>query len=188
MELASEPYARRRFTADDVMRMLAAGVLHEGERVELIEGELIVVNPQGPHHASLTVHLHRMLERAYGADHHVRDHSPVAGTTDSTPEPDLAVVRGEPLAFSERLPGPAEVRLVVEVSHSTLAIDRRKARTYAKSGYETYWLIDVEARQVEVRTGPMPDGAYAKTEILTQDASVTAPGTASSLRVSALLP
>ena len=107
MELATKSYQRRRFTADEVMRMVETGVLYHGERVELIAGELLVMNPQGATHSSLTVHLHRVLQRAYGSAHHVRDHSPVVGTTDSIPEPDLAVVPGEPLALSSRQGRPS---------------------------------------------------------------------------------
>jgi len=186
--LAEERYDLRRFTADEVMRMVESGVLAEDERVELIEGELIVVTPQGPAHSSLTVVLRSRFERAYGARYHVRDHSPVVGTADSIPEPDLAVVRGDPREYLQRLPGPADVELVVEIAQSTLGADRRKAGVYARAGYGCYWLIDVAARRVEVRTGPTQDGVFTRTDVLSADATVTPPGTTTALPVAELLP
>ncbi len=187
MNLVAETYARRRFTADEVMRMVETGVLREDERVELLEGELVVVTPQGPIHSNLTAKIHRCLEGAYGAGHYLRDHSPVAGTNDSIPEPDVAVVRGDLQSFFARLPGPADVPLVVEVSQSTTGIDRRKADIYAQAGYSAYWLIDVDARRVEVRTAPR-DGVYTKTEIVGSDGGVALPGVGTVLPVTELLP
>ena len=163
--------------------MLEIGVL-AGERVELIEGELLVMNAQGPVHATLTVRLRRALEKAFGDEFHVRDHSPVAGTVDSIPEPDVAVVRGAPEDFSTRHPGAAEVPLVVEVSSSSLNLDRRKAGIYASVGYATYWIVDVAARRIEVHTSPK-GGVYTKTEIVADDGDVVASGR--TLRVSSLL-
>jgi hypothetical protein len=89
MESAIDRYPRRRFTADEVMRMVETGVLHDDERVELIQGELIVVRPQGPVHSSLVSLLRDALHTAYGGGHHLRDHSPVIGTVDSIPEEHL---------------------------------------------------------------------------------------------------
>lgn len=165
--------------------MLDAGVLHDDDRVQLIDGELIVMNPQGPVHATTTVRLRRALEAAFGAGFHVRDHSPVAGTLDSIPEPDIAVVRGEPDAFAARHPGVAEVCLVVEVADSSLRLDRRKASIYAAVGYPAYWIVDVDARRIEVHTAPK-DGVYTKTEIIGQEGAVTAGG--QTLTVTSLLP
>ena len=53
----------RRFTADEVMRMLELGVLHEDEPVELLEGRLVVVSPQSPAHRSTTVKIRRLIDR-----------------------------------------------------------------------------------------------------------------------------
>ncbi len=188
MVSSAQGYDTRRFTADEVMRMVDAGVLSPDERVELIEGELVVVTPQGPVHSTLTVLIHAVLQRAYGGGFHVRDHSPVAGTVDSIPEPDVAVVRGDARSFLAALPGPADVILVVEVAHTSLAMDRRKASVYASAGYETYWLLDVESRRLEVRVGRTADGLFTKTEIFADDAEVILPGTSSAVRIADLLP
>ena len=101
---------------------------------------------------------------------------------------DVAVVRGHPRDFLSRLPAPADVVLVVEVAHSSLVMDRRKAGVYAKAGYDTYWLVDVEARRLEVRNGLTADGLYTKTEIFSDDAEVALPSTSALVRVADLLP
>ena len=163
-------------------------MLDEGPNVELLDGELVIVNAQGPIHSSLAVHIHRVLERLYGDEHHVRDHSSVRAGPYSLPEPDVAIVRGEPFAYTKRLPGPKDIVLVVEISDSTLHRDRRKADIYAAAGYVNYWLVDVDARRLEVRTKPQKDGLYAKIDVLSEEAEVSVPGTKKSLKVSALLP
>ena len=190
MQLAAETYQHRRFTADEVTRMVETGVLREDEQVELVEGELIVANPQGPTHRSIAVILHAAVERAYGAGHHVADHSPVAGTVDSIPEPDVAVVAGDARAFLSCFPGPADVKLVVEIAFSSQSIDRRKAAVYAKAGYAHFWLLDVAARRLEMRALPQADGVYAKTEIVDDAADVALPGAPAGarLRVADVLP
>jgi Uma2 family endonuclease len=171
--MVAEHLGTRRFTADEVWRMVETGVLHEDERVELIDGELIVMNPQGPVHATSAVRLHRVLETSFGPAFHVRDHSPVIGTVDSIPEPDVAVVHGELEAFAQRHPGPADVALIVEVSDSSLRLDRRKADVYATAGYAMYWIVDVIARRIEVHTEPK-GGVYTKTEVVGDDGTVRA--------------
>ena len=183
--MVAENQGTRRFTADEVWRLVEIGVLREDERVELIDGELIVMNAQGPIHASLTVILRGALEAAFGPGHHVRDHSPVIGTVDSIPEPDIAVVVGNVRAFLSRTPGPKEVPLVVEVSWSSLRLDHRKAHIYAAAGYATYWIVDVEARRIEVHTAPK-GGVYTKSEIIGDDGEVRAGERA--IKVADLLP
>lgn len=182
------PYETRRFTADEVLRMVETGVLVEGEKVELLEGELVIVTPQGPIHSALTARIRGLLERLYGDAFHVRDHSPVTGLADSLPEPDLAVVSGEPDDYFDALPSFEQVRLVVEIAVTSSAIDRRKARVYAAAGYETYWLLDVAAKRLEVRSGPIRDGDYADTKLVGHEAWVTAPGTSERVTVRQLLP
>jgi Uma2 family endonuclease len=185
--VSTDPFPRRAFTAEEVWRMVDVGVIQPDEHVELLQGELVVVTPQGPAHASLTTTLRTRLERAFGVGFHVRNHSPVVGTVDSIPEPDVAVVRGDPRTFVARHPDAGDVPLVAEVAKTSLAIDRRKAVVYAQAGYATYWLIDVEARQVEVRTEPH-DGLYTRTEVVAENGELAVPVVGGTVRASELLP
>ena len=167
--------------------MVEAGVLEESEHVELVNGELVVVNPQGPVHRTLTTIVRRLLEAAYGPGFFVQDHSPVAGTADSIPEPDNAVVRGEPRQFFGRHPGPADVVLVVEHAYSSLALDRTKANIYATVGYGDYWIVDPNNRRVEVRRAPK-DGLYTHTDIVDEHATLKLPQSDKTIAVRDLLP
>lgn len=185
--VSADTVTRRTFTADEVWRMVEAGVLRPDEHVELIQGELVVVTPKGPSHSSLTTVLHRRLEATFGASFHVRDHSPVEGTVDSIPEPDVAVVRGDPRGFLDRLPGPNDVPLVVEVAHTTLTYDRRKTDVYAAAGYACCWIVDVKGRRVEVRDG-LRDGVYTRTAIVGDDGALAVPGSTETVPVVDLLP
>ena len=154
--------------------MVETGVLDDSERVELIEGELLVLNPQGPIHAGLTQELRDVLLVAYGRGYFARDHSPVVGTPFTIPEPDIAVVRGEPRALRGRHPGPADVVLVVEISSSSRRADRRKADVYAQAGFGHYWIVDVERKRTEVRTAPK-QGVYLSVEMINFDVALALP-------------
>lgn len=188
VSLESNGSPRRPFTADEVLRMVETGILAEDEPVELIGGELIIVSPQGPAHSSLTALLRQHLEQAHANSHHVRDHSPVQGGAHSLPEADLALTRGAATDYLEALPGPTDVDLVVEISLTNQRLARKKAAIYAAAGYPTYWLLDVPRRRLELRSGPTPDGAYQRTELLAEDAHVALPTLDRSLRVAELLP
>lgn len=178
----------RRFTADEVLRMVQDGVLAEDEPLELLEGELVVVSPQGPEHSSVTEVVRRALEEASGPTIHTRCHSPIAADSHNLPEPDVAVVRGAARDYLGRFPTAGDVLLLVEISRTTQATDRAKAEIYARSGVPVYWLIDLAARRVEVRSEPLPDGRYARLETHQEEDRVQVPGAPASLTVRDLLP
>lgn len=134
--------ARHRLTVDDYDALIASGRLADA-KVELIAGELLAMNAQGPVHASLTVWLRRLVEAAYGGDFHVRNHSPLRATEFDQPEPDLALVRGEATKHAAH-PTGRDVVLVMEVSVTTVRDDRDKASVYARGGVPEYWLINPE--------------------------------------------
>lgn len=178
-------WPRRQFTAEEVLRMVEAGILDEHEPVELIDGELITVSPQGPRHRALTVRIRRTLERAFGPGHHVQDHSPIAAGPNSMPEPDVAVVRGDVDEFMERHAGGADLAVVVEISLTSQRFDRAKANVYARANVPEYWLLDVPDRRLYVYTDPAEDG-YHTVRIHTDADDVPVAGT--TLRVGELLP
>jgi Uma2 family endonuclease len=125
------------------------------ERVELIDGLLVTMSPQGSRHANIVARLATRLLPALLDHAEVRIQSPFAAGGDSEPEPDIAVV---PLADYWRN-HPANAFLIVEVSDSTLAKDRSiKTRLYARAGIAEYWIVDLEANVVEVRRQPQGDG------------------------------
>lgn len=147
---------RRRFTRDEYYLMADAGVFAPDERVELIEGEVISMAPQGPEHATIGDPLRDLLVAAFGEGYCVRAQRPLALGKASDPEPDVAVVRGSWRDYARAHPKTAV--LVVEVSQSSLAFDRRvKSSLYAASDIPEYWVVDLGRDLLEVYREPMPD-------------------------------
>lgn len=166
--------------------MVEIGVLREDEPVELIEGELIVMPPQGPLHSSRVGAISALLTRAY-VDRAVRSHSPIEAGTDSLPEPDCAVIAGSEERFATRHPRGSELVLAVEVARTSQAVDRGKARVYAAASVPVYWLVDLVSRRVEERTDPSADGDYRVTRLFTERDEIELPGLGRRVRVLDLL-
>jgi hypothetical protein len=56
--------AKRRFTADEYQRMGETGILCPDDRVELIDGEVVVKTPIGPRHNACVSSATRVFVRA----------------------------------------------------------------------------------------------------------------------------
>jgi Uma2 family endonuclease len=154
----------RRFTVDEYHRMIRDGYFADDEGVELLEGLIFEKMPRDAvHDAAVEIAL-ALLQAGVPAGWRVRPQC-AATTTDSEPEPDLAVVRGTPREYLTRHPGPSDIALIVEVSNSSVDRDRTlKATVYARAGIATYWIINLVDRQVEVYsrpTGPAPEPSFA---------------------------
>lgn len=134
-----------------------AGIFAPDSRVELIDGEIIEMNPIGWPHAGIVTTLTNLLVERYGEWALVSPQNPLHLSDVSMPQPDLVLVR----RVERRLdhPTPADVLLVIEVSDSTLAFDRRvKLPLYAKAGVVELWIVDVQAQRVEAYRGPASEG------------------------------
>lgn len=134
-----------------------------GIKTELIQGVVVDKMSKSPLHEYLIETLMMYLRQGLPAGFSIRKEGPLT-LADSEPEPDLSVVEGLPRDFIDAHPHHAE--LVVEVAVSSLAIDREKAGMYAATEIPVYWLVDAEARRVEVYTDPHEDG-YRQRQIHT---------------------
>ena len=151
------PLTLRRWRRDEYDRLIDLGVF-EGERIELIGGQLIVAEPQHPCHASSITVADYALRAVLPSGCIVRVQAPVSLDDESEPEPDLAVVLGLPADYRET--HPARPVLVVEVAKSSLPLDRdHKGSLYARAGIEDYWIVNLVDRVVEVYRDPSPDPA-----------------------------
>src|SRR5262245_36369622 len=110
---------KRRFTADEYQRMGQAGILRREDRVELIDGEIVAMSPIGSRHNACVNHANRALVRAAGDDAIVQVQGSVRLDFYSEPEPDLVLLRPQPHFYTERLPGPADILLIVEIAESS---------------------------------------------------------------------
>ena len=163
---------RRRFTVDEYCAMAEAGILKECERVELLDGEIIVMPPIGEPHEDGTTRLGGDLTYVLRGRALVRVQNSVRLDDYGLPEPDIAVV-GLRDDYHRHRPTPDDVLLLVEVSHTTLAFDREvKLPRYAAAGIPEVWIVNVRARQVEGYSDPV-DGAYRSRRVVTADGSIS---------------
>ncbi len=153
---------RWRFTVHDYHRMGEAGILHEDDRVELIEGELVEMAAIGTRHFSCVNRLNRLLVMSVGDEAIVSVQNPVRLDEHTEPQPDLTVIRTRD--YTESLPVPEDVLLLIEVSETTLAYDRGlKLQLYARAGIREVWIVDLPAETIERYTAPSGDG-YQRAE------------------------
>lgn len=146
------PIPTRRWTRVEYERMIDRGIFRDGERLELVDGLLVVKEPQGDPHAHAVDLVTAALRQAFGAGWLLRLHAPLALGGRSRPEPDVAVVPGGPRDYRR---APRTAALVVEVSDGRLAFDRtRKASIYARAGIADYWIVNLVDMVVEVRRDP----------------------------------
>jgi Uma2 family endonuclease len=166
-----EQTARRRFTVEEYHRMGEAGILREDERVELIEGDIVQMNPIGSLHAACVKVLTRLLGRSLGDDLLLDVQNPVRLDDGMEPQPDLAVVWSRD--YRESLPGPEDVLLAVEVSDTTLGYDRNvKLPLYGRAGIAESWIVDLPNGAIERHSDPSEDG-YRHMERAGQGRSLT---------------
>lgn len=150
-----------RFTRVQYEQMIEAGIFGEDDRVELIEGKIRPMGPQNrPHKIAVTKGLQALM-RICPDGHFVCSQIPIALGRDSEPEPDLAIVQGDPDDL-DGTEGDA-VRLIVEVADSSLEYDRgAKRRLYARHGVSEYWIVNLRDGQVEVFRAPQVDDYATK--------------------------
>lgn len=157
--LTRNPWVPRRpISVREYHLMGETGILHEDDRVELIEGEIVTMNPIGPGHAGSSNSLNRALVMAVGDHGVVAAGNPVVLDDYTEPQPDFTVLRPKPDDYSSGTPRPEDVLLVVEVADSSLRYDRLiKLPLYARHGIPEVWIVNVPARSIEVFRGPKED-------------------------------
>jgi Uma2 family endonuclease len=152
--LGTEPQPRS-WSKAEYHRLGELGFFHR-QRVELIEGELMVFSPQNALHGEIVDLVDDVLSQTFGAGYRVRCQLPVDPGQTTEPEPDIAVVAGSRRQFLTAHPTTAE--LIVEVADTSLAYDRgRKGSLYARAGVREYWVVNLVDNQVEVYRDPVPD-------------------------------
>lgn len=134
--------------------MIDAGTLGEDDPVELIEGALVFKMPKNPPHEASLGQIQDLFPSRLLPGWLLRLQAPIT-LSDSEPEPDATIVRGQRGDYRKRHPHADEVALVIEVANTTLPRDRgMKLRTYARAGVATYWIVNLVDRHIEVYTNP----------------------------------
>ncbi|MGH9226112.1 MAG: Uma2 family endonuclease [Acidimicrobiales bacterium] len=149
------PLVRYRFSVDDYHRMADAGVLGEGDRVELLDGEILMMAPIGDRHGWCVIKFTDVLVHGSQRRAWVSVQGPVRLGPWSEPHPDLALLRRSPRESPSGHPGPDDVLLLVEVSDTTLRFDRDfKVPLYAAAGVAEVWVVDLQSETILVFREP----------------------------------
>ncbi|NNJ27470.1 Uma2 family endonuclease [Alienimonas chondri] len=174
-------------TTAEFERQCVTGAFPPDWNVELLDGMLILcdrrdeageINTVGPQHSYFTRRLDELLSplaAATGCCYRAQ-----MGTSlppDDAPQPDGLIAKGATADYRDRNPAAADVLLTIEVAQSSLEHDRTtKLQTYAQAGLSPYWILNVAARTLEVRTDPDPAaGSYRTLVTLTAADTATLP-------------
>lgn len=156
----AEPH---RLTVDDLFAMAEAGILRQGERVELFDGVLLTMNAKNIRHENVRGRLAHWFSRHVAENFVCISELGSQFTKALYLEPDIIVLRADAALddlTSETVP------LIIEVSDTTRAYDAGAKRDrYAELGLPEYWVIDVMKRELIVHREPR-NGAYADVESL----------------------
>jgi Uma2 family endonuclease len=142
-----------RFSVAQYQRMIETGILTAADKVELLENYVVLKMAKNPPHDG-TIDLVKAAMATLPPGWMLRVQQTVV-LSDSQPEPDFSVVRGNPRSFVAQHPTTADVGLLIEVADSSLLRDQRdKTRIYARANIPVYWIINLVDRRVEVYTHP----------------------------------
>jgi Uma2 family endonuclease len=153
---------RRPITVDEYDHMIRSGIFAEDDRLELIEGALLVMQPILSRHAAQVNRLNEMLLNRLDSLALVSAQNPMH-LARSEPVPDLLLLRPRADYYAAALPRPDDVFLLIEVADTTAVFDRDvKVPLYARSGIAETWLIDLGENTIEVYRAPAAAGYRQK--------------------------
>jgi Uma2 family endonuclease len=157
---------RHKLSVEDYHKLDKVGILTEDSCIELIEGELIEMAPIGGPHMGLVNRLNRLLVLAVGDFGVVSIQNPVILPPCSEPQPDVAILKPGADRAGSTVPHADDVLLIIEVADTTLAYDRNtKLKLYAQAGIAEAWIVNVQARCVEVYHEPQGNGYTRKSDM-----------------------
>lgn len=146
--------------------MITAGILDD-RRVELLQGEIVEMSPEGEPHAYFSSEAGEYLMRWLSDRAMVRLAKPITLPNNSEPEPDIAIVQRLGREYLEHHPYPDNIFWLIEYSESSLEKDLEiKLKIYAQVGISEYWVVNLKRRQLIVFRDPQ-DGEYASRSTLT---------------------
>lgn len=115
---------RRPFTVGEYYRMAEADILTEEDRVELIAGQIVAMSPIGSRQAACVKRLNLLMGKMVGDSMLIGVQDPIALDAYSEPEPDLVLLRSRADFYAEAHPSAADVLLAVEVADTSIDYDR----------------------------------------------------------------
>lgn len=148
-----------RVSVEQFHRMIEAGVFAEGDRVELIDGEMRDMTPIGPPHFSCTNTLTMIFAPRLAGKAIVSVQGPLVLDDGTELYPDLLILKQRADRYGQSTPTGQDAYLVIEVADSSLSIDlRTKLPKYAQAGIRRYWVVDIRHRTIHDYRDPAPFG------------------------------
>lgn len=159
-----------KWSLEDYHQMLEMGLLRD-RQVELLNGEIIEMPPEGPDHAQLNTDGADYLRSLLGEQALIRDAKPITlPNSSSEPQPDIAIVKPQRERYRQRHPYSEDIFLLIEYAKTSLLKDLEdKHRTYAAAGVLEYWVVDLQHRQIKIFREPQ-DEDYQSGRTLTNGA------------------
>lgn len=155
--------ATRRFNVREFHKLAEVGILGEDDRVELLDGQIMILAPIGENHRTVVDLLAELLTDQRKGRYLVAAQNPVLVDDEDEPQPDLVLYDRAAIG---RHPTPTDVFLIVEVSDTSLGYDQRsKIPVYASAGIKEVWIIDLGSYCIQTYRDPYTaDRRYATTE------------------------
>lgn len=150
LQVPPSPY---RFSVEEFYKLGEAGIFDPRDRVELLDGEIIVMSPIGLRHIQAVNWCSDCFAEQNRRRYLISAGNPIWLHEYSEPQPDMMLVPR--LRKLSRQVRPEDVFLLVEAADSSLAFDRkRKLKAYAEAGVREYWIVNLKKDIVEVFRQP----------------------------------
>jgi Uma2 family endonuclease len=161
------------FTVEEYHRMGQAGIFHEDDRVELIDGKIYRMSPIGHPHAVRVNRANAFFIESLGRTAVVSIQNPVQLSDWTEPQPDVVVFKPRADFYAARKPTPDDVLLIVEIADTSLSYDTKiKLPRFAAAGIPEVWIEDLQKETLLVYRNPARD-AYAITMTLRSGDSIS---------------
>ena len=144
-----------KWTLDDYHRMIASGLL-DGRSVELLNGEIVEMSPEGESHAYYSHEAAKYLGQLLGEQADIRQGKPITIlSSHSEPEPDIAVVQPLGREYLLHHPYPDNIFWIIEFANTSLSKDLEdKRKTYALATIQEYWVVNLIEHQLVILRHP----------------------------------
>lgn len=163
----------RKFTVEEYHKMAEVGLFHNGDRLELIKGEIIEMSPVGFKHASCVKKLNYLFSERLGDKVIIGVQDPIKLKDNSEPQPDLVLLKPRADFYSTQHPQPEDILLLIEVADSSIDYDRNvKIPLYAENKIQEVWLVNLNQYCLEVYQKPYQN-YYQNMQKLSEKDSIT---------------
>ena len=139
-----------KWSVDDYHKMIETGLLDD-RSVELINGEIIQMSPEGVTHSFYCRGTAKYLRSILGDRAEISEAHPISLPNDSEPEPDIAVLKTPDTRYQSRHPAPDDIFWLIEIANTTLVNDLGvKRELYAQAGISEYWVMSLQTSELKV--------------------------------------